>query len=453
VNLVGPRALEYNNEDVDGTSIRAPGRRLGRIPKRLLALRGDDQLVDRVRDGDDAAFEVIYERHVPGILSFCRHLLADPDEAEDAVQHAFAAAHRELVTGHRELQLKPWLYSVARNRCLSIIRARRAHSEADPEVSTAGLHDEVEQRADLRQMLSDLGDLPTDQRAALVLSELRDLSHAEIAQVLDVPESKVKGMVFRARSGLIERREAREADCEEIRAELAVARRGGLRRGRLRHHLKGCPGCTAYLEEVRSQRRAMLLLLPVVPSVGLKRGVLAAAGIGGGGGAAAGVAIPGAATVAKVAAVALAATGAGVAGHEVVDHQRSDPAPSTAPAVAPAHTREPGTAAPLGQAKGQGATGPAAGRRSEHRAAHRKGRSHAKSRRGRERSATAPGQVKAKRSPAAGRGLGRAKPAPPTSNGNRLGQTRAREAPPSAAPKAEKPQKKLRVTPLEKSKE
>ena len=88
---------------------------------------------------------------------------------------------------------------------------------------------------------SDLHDLPEDQRAALVLTELGDLSHAEVAEVLGCEVPKVKGLVFRARAGLIERRDARAAPCEEIRVELATARRGGLRRGRLRHHLKALP--------------------------------------------------------------------------------------------------------------------------------------------------------------------------------------------------------------------
>jgi len=59
---------------------------LGRSAKRLLRLRGDDHLVARTRRGDAVAFEILYERHVAGILSFSRHMLGSREEAEDAVQ-------------------------------------------------------------------------------------------------------------------------------------------------------------------------------------------------------------------------------------------------------------------------------------------------------------------------------------------------------------------------------
>ena len=93
--------------------------------KRLLALRGDAALVARVRAGDAAAFEVLYERHLPAMLSFCLHMLVSPEEGEDAVQNVFLSAHRQLLSDAREIKLKPWLYAIARNRCLSMLRARR----------------------------------------------------------------------------------------------------------------------------------------------------------------------------------------------------------------------------------------------------------------------------------------------------------------------------------------
>ena len=310
-------------------SASAGARANPRAPKHLLALRGDDHLVRRLRRGDDAAFEVIYERHVPGILSFCRHMLGSREEAEDAVQQTFAAAHTDLLRDSREIRLKPWLYAIARNRCISMLRARREQPDDRVDGITAGLDDRVEQRAELRELVADLQDLPEDQRAALVLSELRDLSHADVAEALHCKVANVKGLVFRARSGLIERREARSANCEEIQEELASARGGALRRGRLRHHLRACPACTDYLEQVRHQRQMMAAILPVIPTLGLKKGVLAAVGIGGGaggGGAAGGGGLLASAlsatgtTVAKVAAVGVLVGGAGVAGQAALDH-------------------------------------------------------------------------------------------------------------------------------------
>jgi RNA polymerase sigma factor (sigma-70 family) len=273
----------------------------------------DEHLVARVREGDRAAFEEIYERHASGLLSFCRHLLGSLEEAEDAVQHTFLAAHRAMLGDSRELHLKAWLYAIARNRCISMLRGRRERPGLEDEYesapSTAGLASEVEQREDLRALLGDLAKLPSDQRAALLLAELGAHSHDEIAEVLDVRRDKVKALVFQAREGLIAARDARETPCAEIREELATARGGALRRGRLRRHLDACAGCRAFRDDVARQRAALSILLPVVPSLALKQAVLGgvAAGAAGLGGGAASSALGGAASGAKAAATKLLA--------------------------------------------------------------------------------------------------------------------------------------------------
>ena len=321
-----------------------------------MALRSDDALAERTRAGDEVAFEVLYERHAAGVLSFCRHMVGGREEAEDAVQHAFAALHGELVRGSGGLRLRPWLYTVARNRCLSMLRARHEQPDERLEPSTAGLDDEVERRADLRELLADLQDLPSDQRAALVLTELGDLSQAEVGAVLDSDAAKVKGLVFRARSGLVERRDARAAPCEEIREELAGARRGALRRGRLSHHLRSCPECEHYLQDIRRQRRMLALLLPVVPSVGLKRGALAASGLGVGAGAG-GVAATKAIVISAIAGSAVLAGGGAI---ELTRPESAPPAASPSPARPAAEDeRRPGGARDARAAR-PGAASPAA---------------------------------------------------------------------------------------------
>jgi RNA polymerase sigma factor (sigma-70 family) len=310
--------------------------------KRLLALAGDQRLVEQIRRGNELAFEVAFERHGVGILAFCRHMLGSREEAEDAVQHTFAAAFRDLQRGgDREIALKAWLYTIARNRCLSVLRARREQAAELEELPTEGLSEQVEQRAELRELLADVRELPEDQRAALLLAEAAGMSHAEVAQVLGCETGSVKGIVFRARSALIEMRDARETSCVEIREQLATLRGGALRRNELRHHLRHCPGCSAYRDEVRRQRQMMAVALPVVPSVGLKSSVLSAAGITGGaaaggaaaGGAAAGGLTFGSAAIAKVALVGALAGGTVVAGEVVVHRAAQDEAVEVAPAA------------------------------------------------------------------------------------------------------------------------
>src|SRR3954463_7057883 len=304
---------------------------LPRSPKVLAAL-SDEKLVEQVRRGNETAFEVVYDRHHRGILSFCRHMLGSADEAEDAVQQTFISAYDALQADRRDIRLKAWLYTIARNRCLSILRARREHPAELDELPVAGLSEEVQQRADLRDLLGDLHGLPVDQRAALVLSEVGDLTHAEVGAIVGCEVAKVKSLVFQARSSLIESRRAREIPCQEIREQLATATGGVLRRGPLRRHVRSCPGCAEYRDDVMRQRKALAAILPVVPTLGLKNAALSAIGVGGGGGGAAlggGIAsLLSSGVAVKATAVAVLA-GVAVGGGLVLDHG-SKPSPAEA---------------------------------------------------------------------------------------------------------------------------
>ena len=240
----------------------------------LLRFASDDRLVEELRTGSEAAFEAIFARHHRGVLAFCRHMLGSVEEAEDAVQHTFLAAYRGLVRSDKPIQLRPWLYTIARNRCLSVLRASERAAGADVEPSTEHLSAVVERRQDLRDLLVDLARLPDDQRAALVLAEVGGMPHEEIAAVLSVRREKVKALVFQARTALIAGRTARDTPCAEIREQLANLTGGAL----LRRHLRDCAGCRQYRDEVRAQRRELALVLPVAPTLALKAGVLAGAG-------------------------------------------------------------------------------------------------------------------------------------------------------------------------------
>jgi RNA polymerase sigma factor (sigma-70 family) len=285
--------------------------RTGRLflPRSPTVLRAysDERLVEQIRRGNEDAFEVVYDRHHRGILAFCRHMLSSADEAEDAVQQTFISAHDALHSDGREINLKPWLYTIARNRCLTMLRARREQPAELEDVPTVGLSEEVQQRADLRELLKDLHELPVDQRAALVLSEAGGLSHAEVGAVVGCDVAKVKSLVYQARSSLIETRNAREIPCQEIREQLATLTGGALRRGPLRRHVRTCEGCAQFRDDVMRQRKALAAILPVVPTIGLKSSLLASIGLGGGGG---GAAVGGAAAGGGIAT--LASSGAAV---------------------------------------------------------------------------------------------------------------------------------------------
>jgi RNA polymerase sigma factor (sigma-70 family) len=242
----------------------------------------DDRLVSAIRDGHDEAFEVFYDRHHDGVLSFCRHMLASQEDAEDAVQQTFMATYKQAHAASPPVHPRAWLYTVARNSCLTTIRARRESSTDTLEPTTEGLDEEVERRQELRELLGDLGRLPEDQRVALLLFELGALDQAEIAETIGCAPKKVKALVYQARTTLGHRAEARNARCSEIREQLASLRGGTLNNRAIKHHLEICEGCSEFRDEVRRQRARFGLILPVIPLASSHGAVLSALGLGGG---------------------------------------------------------------------------------------------------------------------------------------------------------------------------
>jgi RNA polymerase sigma factor (sigma-70 family) len=217
----------------------------------------DERLAKLVRSGYEAAFEVLHDRHRASLLAFCRHMLGSREDGEEALQETFVRAYRALRTGRLPDAVRPWLFAIARNRCRTVLGTRRDAAMPVQEIESGvdGLAEDVQRRAQLRELVADLARLPDDQREALVLSELGDLSHTEIAATIGCPPGKVKALVFQARTALIAEREARATPCEDIRAQLEIARGGVLRRGPLRRHLHQCDPCTRIAAGAAAARR------------------------------------------------------------------------------------------------------------------------------------------------------------------------------------------------------
>ncbi len=276
----------------------------------------DRLLVARVASGDDHAFEAIFDRHGPALLSFCVHMLGSREWGEDALQLTFVAAYKALRRGGCDGALRPWLYAIARNRCLSELRARREIPDSDwvsaDRPAVDGPASLFARREQLREILEDIQRLPADQRAALVLFELGDQSHEEIATVLGVGREKVKALIFQAREGLQRGRSARESTCSEVRERLANTRGKAPARGIVRAHIDRCAPCQEFEREVRKQRAALALVLPVALSGKLKALVLSSA-LGHGSVSAGAASVTGAGGAGSVAGPTAAASGSGVA--------------------------------------------------------------------------------------------------------------------------------------------
>ena len=223
---------------------------------RLRAGRLDDgRLAALAATGDERAFEVIYDRHHRALLGFCRHMLGSQDEAEDALQQTFLRAHRALVSQGAPDELRPWLFTIARNRCLTMLAARKAaagrsrRSSRRPRASARGGAARRPARTARRHRA------PARRPAlrARARGARRPLARGDRGRD-QVPTSKVKALVHQARTRLIADRDARETPCEDVREQLATARGGELRRGPLRRHLALCEACSAYRDAVAEQR-------------------------------------------------------------------------------------------------------------------------------------------------------------------------------------------------------
>jgi RNA polymerase sigma factor (sigma-70 family) len=220
----------------------------------------------RAARGDQAAFAALYEKHHQALYRYCRSILHHDEDAQDALQSTMAKAFAALQTDKREIELKPWLFRIAHNEAISILRRRRETTELPDVPELSPLEDRVLDREELRILQLDLADLPERQRAALVLRELNGLSHAEIASVLEITPANVKQTIFEARTSLFACREGREMGCHDVRRMLSDGD-GRILRGRgLRAHLRTCPDCRRFQSDLQQRPVALKLLVPPMPT-------------------------------------------------------------------------------------------------------------------------------------------------------------------------------------------
>jgi RNA polymerase sigma factor (sigma-70 family) len=342
----------------------------GRSP--LLRLQSDERLIALIRRGNHHAFEALVSRYQSRLLAFCRHMLSSREDAEDVLQEVFAAAFNAILADERAINVRPWLYRIARNRSLNHLRRTQAIGVDSMDVHLAehGITtaDKVHKREEFRLLMEDVGELPETQRTALLLREIDALSYEQIAEAMETTVPSVKSLLVRARVSLAEAAEARTLTCEDVRLELAEVAEG-LRRSSspVRRHVRTCERCQAFKKSLRATNRALAVMLPVAPALLLKKtllahiGLTAAAGGGAaatatGGGAAAGAAAgglasgvlqAGAGALATKAVAGLAAAALVTAGAVEVKHVASKPAPRAVAALsAPARVTPVATPVP-----------------------------------------------------------------------------------------------------------
>jgi RNA polymerase sigma factor (sigma-70 family) len=311
---------------------------------KILRFLSDDRLAALAARGTPDAFALIYERHHQGIYRYCRSILGNAHDASDALQNTMTSVLQALPGERREIALKSWLYRIAHNESISLLRRRRPqvdlkHAEALPAPDMA---EDIASRERMAQLWSDLEELPERQRAALVMRELSGLSHDEIAASLEVSPGAAKQAVFEARQALRDLGGGRAMDCRHVQERISDGDGRRLWARKIRSHLRSCDDCQAFQVALGARRNDLAALAPPLApaaAAALLHGVVGGGGAGTGGGllsllgGGAGKAA-GATTAFKMsAAVAVSVVAGGtaaVASHEVRSNRDERPAEARA---------------------------------------------------------------------------------------------------------------------------
>ncbi len=190
----------------------------------------DEHLVALLRRGERTAFDTLAARYQTRLLWFCWQILRSKEDAEDALQDVFTSAFNALVSDEREIHVRPWLYRIARNRCIN--QLRRAVPVCSDSMDDRPAEDgrtvveKLVDRQRFRELVVDVRALPDTQRTALLLREIDGFSYQRIALAMDTSVPAVKSLLVRARAGL----------CESVAVrELEAAATGSQRQGVSEH--------------------------------------------------------------------------------------------------------------------------------------------------------------------------------------------------------------------------
>ncbi|WP_327151022.1 RNA polymerase sigma factor [Nocardia sp. NBC_01329] len=176
------------------------------MPTRALDI---DTLVARARDGDIRAYEQLVLHCQMQMFGLATKMLADRGEAEDVVQEVFLTAWRRLGQLDDDAAFVGWLYRMTINRCLNVLRARRPRVDVDFDTAESARTDirpevAVQVHSQLEALNTALLGLTPEQRACWLLRELHGLTYEEIAAIVGVGGTAVRGRIARARAQLAE---------------------------------------------------------------------------------------------------------------------------------------------------------------------------------------------------------------------------------------------------------
>lgn len=176
----------------------------------------DQQLVERVQQGDKRAFDLLVLKYQHKIMAIVSRFIKDSAEVHDVTQEAFIKAYRALGNFRGDSAFYTWIYRIAINTAKNhlVSRGRRPPlhdvdvDDAEFYASADGLRDITTPESELmRDQLEAvvnkaIRDLPEDLRTAVTLREMEGMSYEEIAQVMNCPVGTVRSRIFRARESI-----------------------------------------------------------------------------------------------------------------------------------------------------------------------------------------------------------------------------------------------------------
>jgi RNA polymerase sigma factor (sigma-70 family) len=259
-----------------------------------LTLLGDERLARMTATGNERAFAALYGRYRERLYGYCHSILYHGADAQDALQSTFAAAYAALRDGRRDAPLRPWLYRIAHNEAISLLRRRPAHRELSEEIPASGarVEDRAAERERLERLVADLRQLPERQRSALIMREFSGMSHDSIAAALKTSAGAAKQAIFEARRSLAELEQGRSMPCHEVCRIISDRDGRALRSKKVRSHVRDCADCGAFAAAIPRRAADLRALAPALPPA-VAAGILARAS----GGAGSGVGGAGPATV------------------------------------------------------------------------------------------------------------------------------------------------------------
>ena len=180
----------------------------------------NEELMSRIAEGDESAFQILVERHQASLLNMIYRFLGDRTKSQDLAQEVFLRVWQAARSYEPKAKFTTWLYRIAANLCLNELKSSRRKRwlrffHADTEEQTVGeedFSDGLPSPEDLllarersRQITSALQSLPENQRMALILKRYEDLSYEEIARILNCSVSAVESLLVRAKKNLQEK--------------------------------------------------------------------------------------------------------------------------------------------------------------------------------------------------------------------------------------------------------